>query len=569
MASRLWKRKTISRGRPVSVRTLFEFALAIRQRYTEISPGYESNEEFLMTAMRWKSWCWNNVCLNNSISRFVRLVVVLLTLSSFSASFEIADCHGQTPPANQGEGQGQTGEGGVSGGEASAMPGGAVIADFDTLMTLIQQTIDPDSWLQAGGTNTISPYPAGVYVDPKGYLKRLKASGELPVDLRLAVAEPTMHPWRKPSKLRTISLKQLDSSLAATRGTGLQPGIDVLKLAGLSRITYVKVLAGQEDVLIAGPAGENEHGFLLHDLATVAALINSKTAPLGCSIEPNNAGILAAQEMLQERGAVDRLARNPKLLVQQMQGKIGDHSVSVFGLPAQCSTAVALIDADEHMKRVAFGTVRTFPRVKSYFDFLDEQAVVPSQSLVRWWFAFSADPIRANGAKQLFQLPDNCVCVLSEQQWVSQTAVRAPTGERDPSADKFAHEISSKLPELRKTLPSYARLCGVFESSLALQLTLEVNGEENLRGWFPNLWKLGKQISDDQASPAPTSVEGLTTWHRLRSGTTVAVVSGGVKMDPASATTRTHWEEAKSLSTSVVPNQAAAVSTAHAQWWWD
>ena len=40
------------------------------------------------------------------------------------------------------------------------MQGGAVIADFDTLMNLIQQTIDPDSWLQAGGQNTINQYPA-------------------------------------------------------------------------------------------------------------------------------------------------------------------------------------------------------------------------------------------------------------------------------------------------------------------------------------------------------------------------------------------------------------------------
>jgi general secretion pathway protein D len=40
------------------------------------------------------------------------------------------------------------------------LQGGAVIADFDTLMNLIQQTIDPDSWLQAGGTNTINQYPA-------------------------------------------------------------------------------------------------------------------------------------------------------------------------------------------------------------------------------------------------------------------------------------------------------------------------------------------------------------------------------------------------------------------------
>jgi general secretion pathway protein D len=40
------------------------------------------------------------------------------------------------------------------------LQGGAVIADFDTLMNLIQQTIDPESWLQAGGNNTINQYPA-------------------------------------------------------------------------------------------------------------------------------------------------------------------------------------------------------------------------------------------------------------------------------------------------------------------------------------------------------------------------------------------------------------------------
>ena len=451
----------------------------------------------------------------------------------------------------------------------NAMPGGGVVADFDTLMNLIQQTIDPDSWLQAGGTNTINPYPAGVYVDPKGYMKRMKESGQLPVNLRLATSEIAKHPWRQASKLRTVSLKQLDASLAASRGSGLQPSIDLLNVAGLSRITYLKVLPIEEDILIAGPAGENAHGFLLQDLATVAALINKQTSPLGCSIEPTNQGILAAQQMLQERGAIDRLARNPKMLVEQMQEKIGAHNVSVFGLPAHCSTALALVDADEHMKRIGFGTVTTTPYVKSYFDFLDEQATVPNQSLVRWWFAFSNEPIRANGANQMFQLPDNVVCVLSEQQWVSQTAERAPTGQHDSSADKFAKELTRNIPELRKTLPTYARLCGVFEAGLALQIALEINGEQNLRGWFPNLCILGKSLCETPLAASPKSVEGLTTWHRLKSGTTVAVVSGGVKIDLPSAAGRENWEYAKFLATSAVPTQAAVPTTAHSQWWWD
>ncbi len=517
-----------------------------------------------MCALRWKT-----VSPNESLSSGAKLALAIFALATLWTNIGAGDCLAQSPPASENASGNGLGTGSSGETTPTTLPGGAVIADFDTLMNLIQQTIDPDSWLLAGGTNTISPYPAGVYVDPKGYMKRLKDTGQLPVDLRLSVASPAKHPWRQQSKLRTISLKQLDASLAEARRAGLQPSVDVAKLAGLSRITYVKVLVDQEDVLIAGPAGENAHGFLLQDLATVAALINSKTAPIGCSIEPSNAGILAAQQMLQERGAIDRLARNPKLLVEQMQEKIGDHTVSVFGLPAHCSTAVALIDADEHMKRVAFGTVKTFPRVKTYFDFLDEQAAVPSQSLVRWWFAFSDEPIQASGAKPMFQLPDNCVCVLSEQQWVSQTAERAPTGERDLCADKFAKEISSKMPELRKSLPSYARLCGVFESGLALQLAVEVNGEPNLHRWFPNLCNFGKQLCESQTTPAPKSVEGLTTWHRLRSGTTVAVVSGGVKMDLTTTTGREQWKEAKFLATSTVPNQAVVVSTAHSPWWWD
>ncbi|MDX1930432.1 MAG: DUF1598 domain-containing protein [Pirellulaceae bacterium] len=458
---------------------------------------------------------------------------------------------------------------GNSGASTAAIPGGGVVADFDTLMNLIQQTIDPDSWLQAGGTNTINPYPAGVYVDPKGYMRRMKESGQLPVNLRLATSSSPKHPWRRASKLRTVSLKQLDASLAATRESGLQPSIDLLKVAGLSRITYVKVLADEEDILIAGPAGENEHGFLLEDLATVAAMINQQTTPMGCSIEPTNEGILAAQQMLQERGALDRLARNPKLLVEQMQDKVGAHNVSVFGLPAHCSTALALVDADEHMKRVGFGTVKTTPYVKSYFDFLDEQSAIPNQSLVRWWFAFSDEPILANGANQMFQLPDNVVSVLSEQQRVSQNAERAPTGGNDSSADKFAKELTRSIPELRKTLPTYARLCGVFEAGLALQVALEINGEPNLRAWFPNLCNLGRSLCETPTIASPKTVEGLTTWHRLKSGTTVAVVSGGVKIDLQAVAGREHWKDAKFLAPSAVPTQAAVPTTAHSQWWWD
>lgn len=50
----------------------------------------------------------------------------------------------------------------MSMGGPTAIGGGAAMADFDTLMNLIMQTIEPDSWLQQGGTSTMLPYPANL-----------------------------------------------------------------------------------------------------------------------------------------------------------------------------------------------------------------------------------------------------------------------------------------------------------------------------------------------------------------------------------------------------------------------
>lgn len=52
----------------------------------------------------------------------------------------------------------------MSMGSPGAIGGGAAMADFDTLMNLIQQTIEPDSWLANGGTNTILPYPSNLSI---------------------------------------------------------------------------------------------------------------------------------------------------------------------------------------------------------------------------------------------------------------------------------------------------------------------------------------------------------------------------------------------------------------------
>lgn len=467
--------------------------------------------------------------------------------------------------------------------ELVGLSGGGGGADFSELMALIQQTIDPNAWIDA--SSVMTPFPSGVYVDPHGQLRHVSIDAEtLPVSLKsqpfekqsikdkeqplLSHASGLSHPWRNESDLRVISLRKLDRALGWRVASGLRTTQEFEHLAGLSRIEYVFIDVANEDVLFAGPAaGERQatvQGFHLIDLALLIELLNSRSSPLGCSIDPTDEGILAAQQLLKPAGALKRLAIDPQKFVGQMQDKIGPHHVRVFGMPANSPAAMALVAADEHMKQLGFGTAHTSVPIESYFDHLDKQADVPAQSLIRWWFTFANEPIRANEQQTLFQLPTQCVALLSEQQWVSMLGRKA-TGEHDPAADAFAASMTAGMGELRKVHTDYARMVALFESTLALQLALEASGQHDLHDWFPNLQHLVYASFNQPAEPK--TVSGLTTWHKHKQGTVVAVVSGGVQINPRKLSAESRWEAA-SISVDL-PLQTTSVEVSRGSWWWD
>lgn len=450
--------------------------------------------------------------------------------------------------------------------DAQAGQGGGAIANFSALMSLIQQTIDPLDWMD--GSSVMSPFPSGVYIDAAGQLKHLSSGADaLPVSLNAPVTK-LRQAWRAESPQRIISLRKLDQALGERVASGRRVSLEFERLAGLSRIEYVHIDVANEDVWLVGPAAGARaavpQGFYLADLALLVELINSRSTPLGCSIDPTDAGILAAQQLLTPAGALKRLSVNPKKFVGQMQDKIGPHHVRVFGMPASSPAALALVLADEHMKRIAFETARTSVDMESYFDHLDKQSNVPTQSLIRWWFAFANKPIRANAQRDLFQLPEQCVALYSEQQWVSLTGLQ-PTGEQDVAADAFAKGMTDGLDELRGAHPAYARLCALFESALALQLALESNGQQNLHAWFPNLEQYARAACDPLMEPK--TVSGLTAWHKLKQGTVVAVVSGGVLINSKPLASPERWQSA-SIAIDL-PLELNRFEANVERWWWD
>jgi Protein of unknown function (DUF1598) len=324
----------------------------------------------------------------------------------------------------------------------------------------------------------------------------------------------------------------------------------------------VLVDTANEDVILAGTADPNRMGFFLEDLSVVTALINKQTEPLGCSIEPDQQRLLATQRFLSNPDSLKTLSSSPKRFSEQLGQIIGDYDVQVFGLNPRSGTAVALVAADQHMKQVGFGKAKLPLDVRTYFDFLESQNTIPTESLIRWWFAYTEEAITTNPDNTLFRLPENCVRVMSEQQFVTQEG-RQASGGNDPAADAFAKEISQKMNRVRDYEPNYSRLCCVFETALALQLTLESTGMNDFRAWFPNICELG-QI-EQQGALEPRKVAGLVTAQTLKKKkSNVAVISGGVNLQPVQMASRNNWKTTSLLTGSAVPKISEQTA-----WWWD
>src|SRR4051812_22787759 len=201
-----------------------------------------------------------------------------------------------------------------------ARRGGSALADFDSLIDLIESTVAPDTWTtNGGGAADIRPFPTGVLVDAGGVL-RLKAKADLNSALMAkrgaapgAVAFAENKSARRTSGLRYVSLPRLEREIARLQAAHQRLDPAMLTLAGLRRVRYVFAYPESGDLVLAGPAGDwsndangrilakdtQEPVVRLDDLLTVLRRgAHTAESHFGCSINPRQESLAKTQEFL-------------------------------------------------------------------------------------------------------------------------------------------------------------------------------------------------------------------------------------------------------------------------------
>lgn len=444
-------------------------------------------------------------------------------------------------------------------GETGGAAGGGAIADYSELMRLIETTISPDGWQSAGGTATMSPFRQGVRITTEGLIERISSSKQngapklkvIPDEIAkggpIAVPLDDLGLWQRPTDLRWISLKTLDEQLQVQVQQEARGSIASELLGGLCRIDYLAWDSKNNDWLIGGPAGNiaaTRQGDLVHrklklppvlleDLLTVAHHVLNGKGEFGCSIDPVPERLVAAYQSANEKASIRLLARDPETWIAQWKKKLGFQKANVVGIAQDSPTGYALLIADAHMKRLAFGLEPSVNGLANYWVESERLGYAKEQSMVRWWFAMSDSKIALDPQEQIYHFQGSNVAVLSETQMMGADGTRFTAQIPDRAADAFAKNFTAKFEALQEAYPIYGRLRHVFDLAVVMEIikTRRASQGEDQSAEEP-FKVLGKAIYLPHLEVAPTEIDSIVATRKRSDGTISAIVSGGVSIEP-------------------------------------
>jgi len=429
--------------------------------------------------------------------------------------------------------------------------GGITEADFDDLIELIQETIDPDSWEENGGTGRLRPFASGVYVDSQGALQRIQPDSLRDWNRIRQPAEPGDWQLESHNHLARISLNRLETELLKLAAQGQPIPAEIRYLAGMYDLQYVLAYPETGDLVIAGPAGPwqfDDEGravnansgqpvLLLDDLVVCLRNAWNGNGIFGCSIDPKPENLEAVALFLKST----RLTGSE--FSQAYRRLMGEQVISVHGIDPGTHAGQVIVEADYRMKLIGMGLEESIPQVPSYLDRIqpDDQGKLPPMDVVRWWFTMNYDGISASPSRDAFELSGPGVKVLSETEYLDEQGQRIPSGQAVGPTLEFARDFTQHFDQLTRKYSIYGELENVFDLSLAANL-IQSEGLAERVGWQPSFFQTADSsnalVYQVESEPQPVAVQSVinerTIVQRVNSKTLrhrVIGVSGGVVFD--------------------------------------
>lgn len=463
--------------------------------------------------------------------------------------------------------------------------GGGAFADFQSLIDLIQTTVVPDTWEALGGPSTMAPYPQGVFVDASGTVLECESFAKADAVSELksllapktpdAITDDQAFGWRRPARMRCVSLRRLSDELTRLRIDAAAMPEAMTHMAGLSRIQYLFI--EKDDVIIAGPVAgiDNVNGWfrdrdqglntlrLDFFLTCLASAIGNQ--PFGCTIDPTTEGLQAAAavsaKVTQDEIPIGKAA-------DAMTDALGMQRVEVFGTAGDTPIGYVMVEADRHMKQLALGIEPMPEGVPNYLDAIDAtiDRGAPSELLLRLWFTASPASVRADEDRTVFEIAGTPIRLSGQNERALASGERGHVTE-DIRTAAFVGEFNSHWDEIRTKYPIYASLESIYRAASVSELCRKFGDSPEQQNLLVSLASHASSLPRMEATPR--QVLSIAKLHSVRHGRKihhVLLASGGVSVD-AKQTLVSKVADYPSLRS--LPRPPKTQPRLIQRWWWD
>lgn len=463
------------------------------------------------------------------------------------------------------------------------MAGGSQ-ADFGPIIELIESQTGGQTWSSLGGEGEITQFDQGIRVNPTGMLAKVSELdkgklAELSATVRTASLNDDM---ATPSALRMISLTRLEQEVAGYIERGEQIPATLQNLGGLTRVENIFSYPETGELVIAGPGeawGYDAEGraigmesgrptLQLDDLVTVLRTFGPEgEGVFGCSIDARQENVAAVQQFLAtQQGPLRPSAVNR--WVKQIDQKLGEADIRVYGVPADSRVAQVLVEADYKMKLIGLDLLDAGSDVPSYFDLLSQnrEFINGGVESLRWWLTMKYDAVRHSADRDAFEIAGPGVLCQSENQYLTAEGQQASTGQAEPVNQMFASNFTENYAELSQIDDVFADLQGVLDLALASALiqTESLDAQTN--------WDRGCFAANGAYQPAgftPAVEADAVAHHRVYNGRDIVVqAAGGVSADIMSVV-RNDSIRSENPRLDTIADNAVAADATNGRWWWD
>ena len=276
--------------------------------------------------------------------------------------------------------------------------------------------------------------------------------------------------------LRMISLKSLNKQLEQAVEQKAPIPVEVQYMAGMQRIKYVIVDEENHDIVIAGPAEglvPDEYGNVvgtesgtpaIHLEDFLVALRSATEARTGqgisVSMDPTPEGVRNLQALYAKQNQFT------PALVDDIQEAMGEHVISLTGVPKDTRFSQILVAADYRMKRLAMGLadskVRNLPSVIE----MAAKARNKMRGAPRMWMECNYQPMATDQSRSVWELRGQGVRALTENEFHDKDGNKVKAKKDNKFATRWANNLTERFEEIAKSEPVFGDLRNLMDLSV-------------------------------------------------------------------------------------------------------